>query len=39
MILLPPLAVSITPAVVLAGIATADAIRTKGRPPQPSTPR
>jgi low temperature requirement protein LtrA len=38
MILLPPLAVAITPAVVLAGVATADAVRGKGRPPEPPSP-
>jgi low temperature requirement protein LtrA len=40
MILLPPLAVAITAALVLAGIATSDARRAKGRSPEtPSPPR
>ncbi|MBQ0893997.1 low temperature requirement protein A [Micromonospora sp. U56] len=38
MILLPPLAVAITAAVVLAGIATSDGLRAKGRPPEPPSP-
>jgi low temperature requirement protein LtrA len=38
MILLPPLAVAITAAVVLSGIATSDGLRAKGRPPEPPSP-
>ena len=38
MILLPPLAVAGTAVVVLAGIATADAIRARGKPPERPSP-
>ncbi|WP_349876158.1 low temperature requirement protein A [Micromonospora sp. HUAS YX12] len=38
MILLPPLAVAITAAVVLAGIVTSDGLRAKGRPPELASP-
>jgi low temperature requirement protein LtrA len=39
MILLPPLAVTVTAALVLIGIAISDAARAKGRPPEQATPR
>ncbi|MGK5741380.1 low temperature requirement protein A [Micromonospora sp. URMC 103] len=38
-ILVPPLALSITAAVVLAGVATFDGLRSRGRPTEPSPPR
>jgi low temperature requirement protein LtrA len=38
MVLVPPLVVAIVPALVLAGIAVSDAVRTRGHPPEPPSP-
>ncbi|MFD0785185.1 low temperature requirement protein A, partial [Micromonospora azadirachtae] len=38
MFFLPPLAVAVVPALVLAWIAVADAMRARGRPPEPAAP-
>jgi low temperature requirement protein LtrA len=38
MVTVPPLSVAVAAAIVLAGVAVSDAARTRGRPPEPSSP-